>query len=149
MASYNVVESNYAFLHDIVDKYVDIVFANETESKAFTGIADAHEALQEISKHCSIAVVKVGKDGSWVRSGDEEYYIGAWPAKAVDATGAGDTYAAGFIYAHSLDMPLKVCGEVGSIIAAKVVEVVGTKIDIPRWRDAKQEIRELIAANTK
>ncbi len=149
MASYNVVESNYAFLHDIVDHYVDIVFANETESKAFTGISDAHEALVEISKHCQIAIVKVGKDGSWVRSGDEEYFIEAWPAKAVDATGAGDTYAAGFLYAHSLDMPLKVCGEIGSIIAAKVVEVVGTKIDIPRWRDAKQEIRELIAANSK
>jgi len=45
-------------------------------------------------------------------------------------------------------MPLKVCGEVGSIIAAKVVEVIGTKIDIPRWRDAKEEIRALIASNT-
>ncbi len=45
-------------------------------------------------------------------------------------------------------MPLRVCGEVGSIIAAKVVEVIGTKIDIPRWKAAKQEIRELIAANT-
>ena len=43
-------------------------------------------------------------------------------------------------------MPLKVCGEVGSIIAAKVVEVVGTKIDVPRWRDAKAEIRELISS---
>ena len=46
-------------------------------------------------------------------------------------------------------MPLKVCGEIGSIIAAKVVEVVGTKIDIPRWKAAKKEIRELIAANSK
>ncbi len=45
-------------------------------------------------------------------------------------------------------MPLRVCGEVGSIIAAKVVEVVGTKIDIPRWKAAKQEIRELIAKYT-
>ena len=45
-------------------------------------------------------------------------------------------------------MPLRVCGEVGSIIAAKVVEVVGTKIDIPRWKAAKQEIRELIAQHT-
>ena len=42
-------------------------------------------------------------------------------------------------------MPLKICGEVGSIIAAKVVEVVGTKIDVPRWRDAKLEIRDLMA----
>ena len=147
MASYNVVESNEAFLHDIVDKYVDIVFANETESKAFTKLADPRDALLEISRHCRIAVVKVGKDGSWVRSGDEEHFIAPWPANPLDATGAGDTDAAGFLYAHALGMPLKVCGEVGSIIAAKVVEVIGTKIDIPRWRDAKKEIRELITAN--
>ena len=147
MASYNVVESNEAFLHDIVEKYVDIVFANESESKAFTKLAEPHDALLEISKHCKIAVVKVGKDGYWVRSGDDEHFIRPWPAVPVDATGAGDTYAAGFLYAHSLGMPIKVCGEVGSIIAAKVVEVIGTKIDIPRWRDAKKEIRELIAAN--
>ncbi len=149
MASYNVVESNNAFLHDIVDKYVDIVFANETEAKAFTKLEDPRASLSEIAKHCKIAIVKVGKDGSWVRSGEEEIYIPAWPAATIDATGAGDTYAAGFIYAHSLGMPLKVCGEIGSIIAAKVVEVVGTKIDIPRWKAAKQEIRELIAANSR
>ena len=68
-----------------------------------------------------------------------------WPGIAIDATGAGDTYAAGFLYAHSLGLPLKACGEVGSIIAAKVVEVIGTKIDIPRWKAAKEEIRALIA----
>ncbi|MGM9792258.1 MAG: adenosine kinase [Candidatus Cryptobacteroides sp.] len=149
MASYNVVESNEAFLHDIVERYVDIVFANETEARAFTKIADPREALDEISKHCRIAVVKTGKTGSWVKSGDEVYQIEPWPADPVDATGAGDTYAAGFLYAHSLGMPLKVCGEVGSIIAAKVVEVVGTKIDIPRWKAAKKEIRELIAQYSK
>ncbi len=144
MASYNVVESNNAFLHNLVDKYVDIVFANETECKAFTKIEGAEEGLRELARHCDIAVVKVGKDGSWVKKGDEEHFIAAWPAKAIDGTGAGDTYAAGFIYAHSLGMPLKECGEIGSIIAAKVVEVIGTKIDVPRWRDAKAEIRELI-----
>ena len=149
MASYNVVESNEAFLHDIVDRYVDIVFANETEARAFTKLPDAQSSLDEISKHCKIAIVKVGKQGSYVKSGDELHYIEPWPADPVDATGAGDTYAAGFLYAHSLGMPLRVCGEIGSIIAAKVVEVVGTKIDIPRWRDAKKEIRELIAANSK
>ena len=93
--------------------------------------------------------MKVGKEGSWVKKGDEVQFIEPWPGVAIDATGAGDTYAAGFLYAHSLGMPLKVCGEVGSIIAAKVVEVIGTKIDIPRWRDAKTEIRELIAASSK
>ena len=149
MASYNVVESNNAFLHDIIDRYVDIVFANETEAKAFTKFSDPKKSLEEISTHCKIAVVKVGKDGSWVRSGDEEYQIPAWPAEPVDATGAGDTYAAGFLYAHSLGMPLKVCGEIGSIIAAKVVEVIGTKMDVNRWKEADKQISQLIEQNRK
>lgn len=149
MASYNVVESNNAFLHDIIDRYVDIVFANETEAKAFTKISDPKKSLEEISTHCKIAVVKVGKDGSWVRSGDEEYQIPAWPADPVDATGAGDTYAAGFLYAHSLGMPLEVCGEIGSIIAAKVVEVIGTKMDVNRWKEADKQISQLIEQNRK
>ena len=149
MASYNVVESNQAFLHDIVEKYVDIVFANETESKSFTKLDDPRSALDEIAKMCDIAVVKVGKDGSMIKSGDEYHFIEAWPADTIDATGAGDTYAAGFLYAHSLGLPLEICGDAGSIIAAKVVEVIGTKIDIPRWKVAKRELRELIASAEK
>ena len=148
MASYNVVESNNAFFHNLIDHYVDIVFANETEARAFSKL-EPREALDDLANRCDIAVVKVGKDGSMVKSGSEYHLIDPWPATPVDATGAGDTYAAGFLYAHSLGMPLKVCGEVGSIIAAKVVEVIGTKIDVPRWRDAKQEIRALIAANIR
>ncbi|MCR5760251.1 MAG: adenosine kinase [Bacteroidales bacterium] len=144
MASYNVVESNDAFLHNLVDKYVDVVFANESESRAFTKCEKPEDGLRELSKMCSIAVVKAGKDGSWVRSGEEQHFIPAWPANPVDGTGAGDTYAAGFLYGLAQDLPLKTCGEIGSIIAAKVVEVVGTKIDIPRWREAKLEIRDLI-----
>ena len=143
MASYNVVEANEAFFHNLVEKYIDIVFANESEARAYTKL-EPREALASLASQCEIAVVKVGKDGSMVQQGDEYHYIEAWPAATIDATGAGDTYAAGFLYAHSLGLPLKVCGEVGSIIAAKVVEVVGTKIDVPRWRDAKAEIRQLI-----
>ncbi len=144
MASYNVVESNHAFLHDIVENFVDIVFANETESEAFTR-KKPREALDVLAQKCKIAVVKIGKEGSMVKSGDEYHFIEAWPANTIDATGAGDIYAAGFLYAHSLGMPLRVCGEIGSIIAAKVVEVIGSKVDIPRWKIAKQEIRELIS----
>ena len=147
MASYNVVESNDAFFHNLVENYVDIVFANESEAKAFTKM-EPRDAIDELARHCKIAVVKVGKAGSMVKSGDDYYFIEPWPATPIDATGAGDTYAAGFLYAHSLGMPLLVCGQIGSIIAAKVVEVIGTKIDIPRWREAKDEIRALIAANS-
>ncbi len=143
MASYNVVESNQAFLHDIIEDYVDIVFANETEAKALTG-KEPREALDEIAKMCKIAVVKLGPDGSMVKSGNEYHKIEPYPAQCIDATGAGDIYAAGFIYAHSKGMPVDVCGKVGSIISSKVVEVVGPKVDIPRWKAAKAEIRELM-----
>jgi sugar/nucleoside kinase (ribokinase family) len=142
MASYNVVESNFAFLHDIIKNYVDIVFANETEAQVFAN-RPPREALDEIAKMCDIAIVKIGKDGSMIKSGDEYHYIEAWPADTIDATGAGDLYAAGFLFAHSNGLSLKDCGDVGSIVAAKVVEVIGPKIDIPRWKKAKQEIREL------
>jgi sugar/nucleoside kinase (ribokinase family) len=141
MASYNVVESNDAFLHDIIENYVDIVFANETEAQSFAK-KGPREALDEIARISEIAVVKIGKDGSMVKRGEEYHYIKAWPADTIDATGAGDIYAAGFLFAHSNGLPLKMCGEVGSIVAAKVVEVIGPKIDIPRWKLAKQEIRE-------
>lgn len=143
MASYNIVESNDAFLHDIVENYVDIVFANEAEARAFTG-KEPREALDEIAGICEIAIVKLGPDGSMVKKGDEYYKIEARPAEVIDATGAGDIYAAGFLYAHSCGMPVGICGEIGSIISSKVVEVIGSKVDIPRWEIAKEQIRRLI-----
>ena len=120
MASYNVVESNNVFLQDIVKNYIDIVFANETEAAAFTH-RPPREALQAMAEMTEIAVVKIGKDGSMIQRGDEFHFIDPWPGEAVDATGAGDTYAAGFLFAHANGMPLKTCGEVGSALAAKVV----------------------------
>ena len=140
MASYNVVESNDTFLHDIVEQYVDIVFANETEAETFT----RHSPREAM---CDIAVVKIGAKGSYIKSGDDFHHVEACPANVKDATGAGDLYAAGFLYAHALGMPLDVCGKVGSITAGKVVEVIGPKIDIPRWKAAKRDIRALIAEN--
>ena len=143
MASYNVVESNRAFLHDIIENYVDIVFANETEAKALTG-KEPEDALDYISNLCKIAVVKLGPHGSIVKSGNKFYNIAPYPAVSLDATGAGDIYAAGFLYAHASGMSIDICGQVGSIISAKVVEVIGPKVDVPRWKAAKKEIREIM-----
>ena len=143
LASYNVVEENLDFLHDIVENYVDIVFANETEAKAFTG-KEPREALDEIASMCSIAVVKLGPDGSMVKCGDVFHKIEPCAAKSIDATGAGDLYAAGFLYSHSLGMPVDVCGNVGSVISSKVVEVIGSKLDEQRWEDANGQIRRLL-----
>jgi len=142
LASYNVVESNCTFLHELVAGYVDIVFANEAESKAFTGMAP-REALDEIARYCDIAIVKTGKTGSMVKSSAGTFTLPASPAEVIDATGAGDLYASGFLYAHSLGLPVNECGWIGTLLASKVIEVIGAKIDIPRWKAVKKQIKEI------
>ena len=139
LASYNVVEANREFLHQMVEKYVDIVFANEEEAKAFTG-KEPVEALKEISKMCDIAVVKIGSKGSLIKQGDEMYEIAAIPAKPVDTTGAGDLFASGFLYGLARELPIRRCGEIGAILAGNVIEVMGSKMTKSQW----DNIRELL-----
>ncbi|MDR1406396.1 MAG: PfkB family carbohydrate kinase, partial [Prevotellaceae bacterium] len=139
LASYNVVEDNRQFLSDMLERYTDIVFANEAEAMALTGCAP-QEAVRALSKYCRIAVVKAGSNGSLVRSGTEEHSLTAFPARAIDATGAGDLYAAGFLYAHARGLPLQRCGEVASLVAAKVVEVIGPRIDSNTWETLRNSI---------
>ncbi|MDR0295637.1 MAG: adenosine kinase [Prevotellaceae bacterium] len=139
LASYNVVEENLEFLRDILRNYVDIVFANEAEAESFTG-AQPHEALHELGKYCSIAVVKLGRNGSLIKSGDSGYMIRPYPTKAIDATGAGDLYASGFLYAHASGMPLDKCGDIGSYVSDKIVGVIGTKLPEEAWKGIRQYI---------
>ena len=70
LASYNVVEANREFLKEMIEKYVDILFANEEEAKAFTG-KSPEESLHEIAKMVDIAVVKIGSKGSMIKSKNE------------------------------------------------------------------------------
>ena len=100
LASYNVVDAKLADFKEIVEKYVDIVFANEEEARSFTGM-EPEEALNLISQFCEIAVVKVGSEGSWIKRGEEIIKIGAAKVNLKDTTGAGDLYASGFLYGYS------------------------------------------------
>jgi len=132
MASYNVVEANKDFLQSIIAEYVDIVFANEDEARALTGL-EPEEALHELSKLSEIAVVKTGSSGSLVKSGHDQYTIGVIDVTPIDTTGAGDLYAAGFLYGHSAGMSIQKCGELGTLLAGNVIEFMGAKISAERW----------------
>ncbi len=143
LASYNVVEANLDFLHEIVKEYVDIVFANEEEARAFT-TKEPKEALIQISNHCNIAVVKIGKEGSYIKSGDNQVQIKPRLAKAIDTTGAGDLYAAGFLFGLAKDYSLEVCGKIGSLVSGNVVEVLGAKMTDEVWEDIHAEIRKIV-----
>ncbi len=126
LASYNVVEENLEVLHELAEG-VDILFANEEEARAFTG-AEPAAAAEELARRCGIAVVKVGAHGSLIAAGDERIAIEAVPAEVVDTTGAGDLYAAGFLYGFSQGHDLRRSGEIGSLVAARAIESVGTAI---------------------
>ena len=140
LASYNVVTENYEFIHDLIHKYVDIVFANEDESFAYTHL-NAEEAVAQMAKECDIAVVKVGKRGSYIKQGDNLYHIGAITTDCTDSTGAGDLYAGGFLHALSDGFDIRRCGEIGTIAAGRVVEIIGTKLSEETW----DEIRRICA----
>lgn len=141
MASYNVVEANREFLDSVIKDYVDFVFANEDEAKALTG-KDPEGALEEISSHCEIAVVKTGRTGSLVKSDDKIHPIGIIPVNSIDTTGAGDLYASGFLYGLANGLPLEQCGRIGAILAGNVIEVIGSKMDENRWTKVKKMISE-------
>ena len=143
MASYNVVEANLHFLKNLVTQYVDIVFANEEEARAFTEM-EPEAALDEIAKICEIAVVKIGKDGSMVKNNGKRYDVPAEKANPVDTTGAGDLYASGFLYGLANGLPLNTCGHIGSLLASRVIEVIGAKIDESNWQSLRRKIGNLM-----
>lgn len=141
LASYNVVEENLEYLKYVTGKYVDIIFANEEEARAFTALPPL-QSLHKISEYCEIAVVKVGKGGSMIMAGDKIHMIKVIPVKSIDTTGAGDLYASGFLYGMVKGLSLDKCGDIASLLAGKVIEQIGPKIAEGDW----PEIRRMVAA---
>lgn len=139
MASYNVVEENLDFLKYLTEKYVDIIFANEEEAKAFTG-SEPKKAIEMISNICDIAVVKIGAEGSYIKKGNLFHKEDAIKINPLDSTGAGDFYAAGFLYGLVHNWSLDKCAKVGSILAGNVMEFIGPAISKERWNSINKNI---------
>ena len=142
LASYNVVAENIDFLRRIAKDYVDIIFANEEEAKAFTG-KEAEAAAEELAAMCDIAVVKVGKRGSIVRNGNNISRVGIIDANCIDTTGAGDLYAAGFMYGLASGYSLDKCGQIGSLLSGKVIESLGAQISAENWKVIDEEMKKI------
>lgn len=142
LASYNLVKTNLDYLRNITNRSVDIVFANEEEAIAFTGKLP-EQALDEIAQMCNIAIVKLGKNGSIIKQNQIITRIDAIPSKVIDTTGAGDLYAAGFLFGYSKGLPIEKCGKIGALLAAKVIEVIGAKIPSEAWNEVRDKIRQI------
>jgi sugar/nucleoside kinase (ribokinase family) len=142
LPSYTMVEWHRDFLNEIVDKYVDIIFANEEEARAFTG-KEPKEALADLSRRCNMSIVKIGKKGSWAQCGSIVTHEKAYDVQPVDTTGAGDLYASGFLYGMAIDADICKSARFASLLASYVIQSLGAKIDEQDWKTIHEKITKL------
>ncbi len=113
---------------DLVMNHVDILFASELEIISLYQAAGFDEALQQVRGHCQVAALTRSEKGSVVLSGDETHDIDAEPvAKVVDTTGAGDLYAAGFLFGLTHGLDHATSGRLGALAAAEVINHFGAR----------------------
>lgn len=110
-----------------VADHVDITFANEGELLSLFETDDFEAAVTTLAGMCAIAAVTRGEHGSVIGAGGDRHVVAAVPTEVVDTTGAGDLYAAGFLFGLARGWPLDRCGEVGSIAAAEVISHMGPR----------------------
>jgi sugar/nucleoside kinase (ribokinase family) len=122
-----VTRHREAFL-DLVRGNIDILFANEGEVRELYQTQDLPTALAALREQTSLAIVTRGAQGAVITAGDKTIEIAAHPVnEVVDTTGAGDMFAAGFLYGLTQNKPLPECGRIGAIAAAEVISHFGPR----------------------
>jgi sugar/nucleoside kinase (ribokinase family) len=144
LGSFNVVEDNLEFLHFLVKDYATVVFANADEAFVYSKGKTAEEALNERAKDCWVAVVKTGREGSLIQNSKQVFRIPAPKVNCIDTTGAGDLYAAGFLYGMLNGVNLLLCGEIASILAGRVIEIIGARIPDETWTEIKESVKKVM-----
>lgn len=119
---------------ELVEGHVDILFANEDEILSLYQVDTFDAALQHVRGHCKVAALTRSSKGSVVVHGDEIHIVDAEPGvKVVDTTGAGDAYAAGFLFGYTSggQDDLAYCARIGSIAAAEIISHFGARPETP------------------
>ncbi len=112
----------------LVENHVDILFANEQELRELTQISDTEQAVTAIRGQCEIIAVTLGDKGSAIVTTDKTFRIAPIaPKQLVDTTGAGDAYAAGFLFGLTEGKDLSECGRLGSLAASEVISHMGPR----------------------
>lgn len=125
---------------DLLEKHIDISLANAEEAKILTGL-NPKEAANEIGKFCTTTVIKNGQYETYIMNNKNLYTIESFSTEVVDTTGAGDNFAAGFLYGLLEGLPIEDCGKIASFIALKCIEKIGAH--------APDNILELVINNFK
>ena len=128
---------------DIIKEYVDIVFANSEEARYLIDNYDAYECAKSIGKLCPVAIVKNGKKGSYISENGNIYEIPVYgTSKPVDTTGAGDTYASGFLYGVQKGYGVEDSGKIASILAGEIINQIGAQFSVEKSRELKRYLEK-------
>ena len=116
---------------NLVEGHVDILFANEDEIKGLYQTDDFEDALSKVKGHCEVAAITRGAQGAVILSGNDRVNVSAQNVETVvDTTGAGDQFAAGFLYGFTLGKSMLECGRLGTIAAAEVISHMGPRPEV-------------------
>ena len=126
------VERHRDSFQQLLEDYVDILFANESEILALYRSQNLEDAIRRIKGKCEVVVITLGQNGSIVISREEKYKITPYNfGKVIDTTGAGDSYAGGFLYGYTNNKDWEVCGNLGSICSGYIVTQIGPRSKFP------------------
>ncbi|HEY5079052.1 MAG TPA: adenosine kinase [Opitutaceae bacterium] len=143
LSAFEVVNGSRDWMFRQFGHGIDVVFANEDEIRAlFPGRGSDYAALAlELASHGVIAAVKMGREGSWIAKGNEIHRIPpVHLSDVIDTNGAGDAWAAGFLYGYLRGLPLQRCGELASIMGSETVRHLGPLIPDAVWPEVKQRV---------
>lgn len=126
---------------NLITESVDVVFANSEEARILFDNYDAYECCKSMGKLCEIAVVKNGKRGSFVSYGKNVIRIPVQgPQNPVDTTGAGDMYAAGFLYGLCKNLSIEDSGHAASYLAGEIIQQRGAQFSKQKAREVRTRL---------
>lgn len=144
LSNYNIVNHFLPKLKRIVPQYVDILFSNESEAESYTGLK-AEEAIKVLGKQVDTAVITLGKEGIMVTNNNDIIKVKAEGGVPLDTTGAGDHFAAGFLYGLSAGASLLQSAQIGSLLAGYVIDVIGPAIPASQWKQIKLKVNRILS----
>lgn len=139
LSSFEIALKHKRSILELMSKYVDIVFANEDETKALTGF-DPDRGCDFLRSICDVAVVKMGKQGSLAAQKEIKIYQPSFDVHTIDTTGAGDLFASGFLHGFLDKKSLEECSRYGALVASEVVKIMGAHIPFPTWQSIHKRL---------
>lgn len=145
LGSFELVRCFRKTLVELIHKYVDVVFCNEEEGyELMAGKGTPEQTVDYLATLCEVAVVMMGDQGCWVKSGSDKIRCPAKPIKPVDTTGAGDLFISGFLHGYLEGYSLEQCARLGALAGGTVVQFLGAEIPQHEWQRVKSQVNDIM-----